>query len=336
MIEETVVINPESKIPLYLQLKDQIKDYITSGQSKEDEQLPPVNTLANKLGIHFETVRKAYKDLEKDGLIVMKRGLGTFFNPPLAIQTKSNLSPGNGDFVSEAKILIRKALKEGEFIGKVSEDFQKALDEVSKEFHGQKVIFTECSPHQTTGLSQMLYQFLNCSFNPNHYIDVEGVLIKDLKEFLTKPEIANGKYNIATTGFHFDEVKKIIGQLPIKVHVLITNMSRETRRKLASLDDGTKYGFISANEHIATLVVDLLKEELGDVNIQYCPIKNEQEVKNLIKNVDAVLAPPSVFQELKDIVPPGLPIIEVFDIIDPMSLKLFKDQIFFEYETSPN
>ena len=336
MLEETIVINPDSKIPLYLQLKAQIKEYISLGRPKEDEQLPPVNALANKLGIHFETVRKAYKDLENDGLIMMKRGLGTFFNLTPGVQSKNILNPGNGDFVPEAKALIRKALKNGENVDKILADFQTALGEVSTEYLGQKVIFSECSTYQTEGLSQMLYQFLNCSFTPNHYIEVEGVLVKDLKEFLMKTEISNGKYSIVTTGFHFDEVKKIVGQLPIKVHALITNMSQETRRKLASFDDDTKYGFISNNEHIASIVIDIFREELGDVNIQYCSIENEQEVKNLIKNVNAVLAAPSVYRAVKDLVPPDLPVIEVFDIIDPMSLKLFKDQIFSEYEASLN
>ena len=151
-----------------------------------------------------------------------------------------------------------------------------------------------------------------------------------------KPEIADGKYSIATTGFHFDEVKKIIGHLPVKIYVLITNMSRETRRKPAAFDNDTKYGFVSGNEHIAALVMDILKEDLGDVNIQYCSIKNKREVKNLVKNVNAVLAPPSVYKEVMDLVAPDFPVIEVFDIVDPMSLKLFKDQIFSEYEVCIN
>jgi DNA-binding transcriptional regulator YhcF (GntR family) len=336
MLEDTVIIDSESKIPLYLQLKEQIKNYISSGQAREDEQLPPVNALASKLGIHFETVRKAYKDLENDGLIVMKRGLGTFFNPSSVTNSPNKLNSGNGDFVSEAKELIMKSLKRGEYVGKILEDFQKALDEVSKEFHGQKVVFTECTSYQTETFSKYLIQFLNCSFTPNHYIDVEGVLVSDLKDFLKNPDVFNGKFSIVTTGFHFDEVKKIVGGLPINIHVLITNMSRETRRRLASFDNDTKYAFISHNQHIASLIMDILKEELGDVSIEYCSSEDEKRIKHLIKTVDAVLAPPSVYKEIKELIPPEVPVIEVFDIIDLMSLKLLKDQLFSEYKTSPN
>ena len=55
-----------NKVPLYLQLKDLIKYYISTGAIQADHQLPAVNALAKELGINFETVRKAYKELLKN------------------------------------------------------------------------------------------------------------------------------------------------------------------------------------------------------------------------------------------------------------------------------
>lgn len=83
-------IDKNSKVPFYLQLKELIEYYISTGAIKDNHQLPGVNTLGKKLGINFETVRKAYKELEKEGLISMERGRGTY----PGIGCPFDLSPG--------------------------------------------------------------------------------------------------------------------------------------------------------------------------------------------------------------------------------------------------
>ena len=333
MLEQNIIINSESKIPLYLQLKEQIKNYITSGQAQEDEQLPPVNTFSNKLGIHFETVRKAYKDLENDGYIVMKRGLGSFFNLNSINHQKNIPNSESKDFNSVARDFIRNSLKEGKYLNTIKEEFLKILDEVANEYHGQKIIFTECSTYQTEGLSDMLHQFLNCSFTPHQrdYIEVRGILVQDLKDFLMNPNNIKDNLNVVTTGFHYEEVKKLVGKLPINVHALITHMSRETRQKLTSFGDETKYAFISSNKYIANLILDIFKEELGDVKIEYCTIDDKEQIKNFVDSEYVILVPPAVYKEMKELAPPDYPLIKVFDIVDPMSLNLLKDRIFSEH-----
>ena len=71
-------IDKTNKMPFYLQLKELIIYYISTGVIQDNHQLPGVNVLGKQLGINFETVRKAYKELEKDGLIKMERGRGTY------------------------------------------------------------------------------------------------------------------------------------------------------------------------------------------------------------------------------------------------------------------
>ncbi len=71
-------VDKESKMPLYVQLKDEIQYYISTGALSSEEQLPPVKSMAKELGSNFETVRKAYKELEREGLITMKRSEGTY------------------------------------------------------------------------------------------------------------------------------------------------------------------------------------------------------------------------------------------------------------------
>jgi GntR family transcriptional regulator len=70
--------NPNSGMPIYRQLFQQLRQRIVSGQLAADEQLPSVRDLAAELKINLLTVAKVYQLLEGDGLVETRRGLGTF------------------------------------------------------------------------------------------------------------------------------------------------------------------------------------------------------------------------------------------------------------------
>ncbi len=67
--------------PLYAQIRDQIRDRISTGALKIGERLEPSRELAKRLGVHRTTVSNAYAELEADGLIEGTVGRGTFVSP---------------------------------------------------------------------------------------------------------------------------------------------------------------------------------------------------------------------------------------------------------------
>jgi len=71
-------VDPHSGVPIYVQLKEQIKKAVASELLKEGEQLPSVRELAVKLTINPNTVSRVYQELEREGVIQTARGLGTF------------------------------------------------------------------------------------------------------------------------------------------------------------------------------------------------------------------------------------------------------------------
>ena len=73
-----IIINSSSMLPLYEQIIDQIKAQITAGCLKENDILPSVRTLAKELKISALTVKKAYDNLEQEGLTVTVHGKGTY------------------------------------------------------------------------------------------------------------------------------------------------------------------------------------------------------------------------------------------------------------------
>jgi DNA-binding transcriptional regulator YhcF (GntR family) len=70
--------NPSSGVPIYLQLMEQVKHAIETGAVRPGEQLPGIRPLAEALVINPNTVAKAYRELEHEGVIELRHGAGAF------------------------------------------------------------------------------------------------------------------------------------------------------------------------------------------------------------------------------------------------------------------
>ena len=73
-------VDPSSGLPIYLQIVNQIRFAVSSGELKPDGKLPSVREAALLLRINPNTVSKAYTLLEYEGIINSKRGDGTFIS----------------------------------------------------------------------------------------------------------------------------------------------------------------------------------------------------------------------------------------------------------------
>ncbi len=71
-------IEPESKVPIYIQVEEQIRALIAAGQLRPGDQLPTIRELAADLRVNYNTIARVYLDLDRDGVISTQRGRGTF------------------------------------------------------------------------------------------------------------------------------------------------------------------------------------------------------------------------------------------------------------------
>ena len=76
-----IILINGSSTPLYEQIKNAVKENIVEKILSQDEQLPSVRQLSKELNVSILTVKKAYDELEKEGFIVVRQGLGTFVAP---------------------------------------------------------------------------------------------------------------------------------------------------------------------------------------------------------------------------------------------------------------
>ena len=73
-----IIIDNSASLPIYEQLRNQIRDQIINDVLAYDEQLPSIRILAKDLSISIMTVKKAYDALEEEGFIVTRQGKGSF------------------------------------------------------------------------------------------------------------------------------------------------------------------------------------------------------------------------------------------------------------------
>ena len=73
-----IIINNASQQPIYEQIVDQVKSLIIDGELQEHQILPSVRALSKELKISALTVKKAYDNLEAEGMTVTVHGKGTY------------------------------------------------------------------------------------------------------------------------------------------------------------------------------------------------------------------------------------------------------------------
>lgn len=80
-ILESISVDPDTGLPLWMQLAQQITWLIASHQIRQGEMLPPIRALAKHLGVNMNTVRAAYQQLEAHNLVAARQGVGTVVLP---------------------------------------------------------------------------------------------------------------------------------------------------------------------------------------------------------------------------------------------------------------
>jgi len=118
-------LNPNSGVPLYVQLQQQLQQRILSGQIQRGAQLPSVRELSAELHLNLLTVAKVYQNLEREGFVETKRGVGTYVShqsPGLGIDARrAQIGPAVEQLVAEA---FHLGLNEKEVQALLSDKFQ--------------------------------------------------------------------------------------------------------------------------------------------------------------------------------------------------------------------
>lgn len=101
-------LNKNNPIPIGVQVKEQIKILIHSGHYKNGDKLPPINQLAETLGVNKNTIVTALKELQKEGYLESHRGKGIYIKVK-----KANNKTFDAEFMLRTDEFIMEARKKG-------------------------------------------------------------------------------------------------------------------------------------------------------------------------------------------------------------------------------
>jgi GntR family transcriptional regulator len=114
--------------PIYVQIVEQIRQMIATGELKLGDQLPTVRQLATDLRVNFNTIARAYRLLDEAGLISTQHGRGTYVWEAPSEETTRQLRQQSLDG------LVRRFLSEAARLGFSPEEVKAAFEKRFKEW----------------------------------------------------------------------------------------------------------------------------------------------------------------------------------------------------------
>ena len=110
--------------PVFQQIVDEVRRAVAVGQVKPDDPLPAVRKLADELKVNANTVQHAYRTLEREGVVYVRRGMGTFVSPAAREEGKERR-------MAVARQIAGRAMREGFRHGLLASDIIAALHDIA-------------------------------------------------------------------------------------------------------------------------------------------------------------------------------------------------------------
>jgi len=125
-METLIRIDPADDRPIYMQIVDEVRRGIVLGSIAPDGPMPSVRQLAAELRVNPNTVQQAYRELERRGIVYVRRGQGTFISPDIQ-------SSESEERAALARTVARRAQTDAYRHGISAGDLVRALRELENE-----------------------------------------------------------------------------------------------------------------------------------------------------------------------------------------------------------
>ncbi|ACL70296.1 GntR family transcriptional regulator [Halothermothrix orenii] len=285
-----IKVDRESAVPIYVQIKNQIKTMVERGILSRGDRLPPERELAEELKVSRNRVSTAYKELEAEGIVSSQQGKGTF----IAGKVSGVREPSRKDKLLK---IIDLAMEEAIGLGFSLDDFLTIAYVRAKEKEEMlskiKVAFIECNQEQLSAL------MVDAGLDPG--IACIPVLIGDLRENPQKTrKILDRVEMIVTTPFHLQEVEEFVSGMDKEVIDMNLEPKMDTIVKLARIKPGSSIGLICLSDYFAREVErSLTKTSLNNFKLNYTTTEDKEELEEFIARYDILITSPHRFKEIQ-------------------------------------
>lgn len=269
-------INTELNVPIYQQLVDEIRSGIKKGTLMPGQQLPTVQEMAQNLGIAKGTIKRAYDELEHQGLLEKIQGRGTFIC----------YQPANsGSRKEQAMAAIDELLDKLEEMGFSQTEINIFLTlkqrERSEDLSTLKVAVVECNPEMVSQLSEQIRGIKN--------VELYSYLLDTIRQY---PYNLDEEVDLViTTANHADYLETVLSDRK-KLARIAYQFSLETISSIGKLKTGDNIGILCSSTRFCDLIYQSCKKYARSLSLPKPQLFSAGlDVDAFLKNLDAVMVP---------------------------------------------
>lgn len=275
-MEPMFQINPQLDIPIYQQLVDEIRAAAKKGTLALDQQLPTVQEMSQALSVARGTIKRAYDELERLGIVEKVQGRGTFvcYHPTDGASRKEQAMAAIDNLLdrldsmgfSPAEINIYLNLK---------------LRERAEHESRLKVALLECNPETLSQMSEQLRTIKG--------IDLYSHLLESIEQYPYK--LGEDMDLVIVTDNHADYLEKV---LPVRSRIarVALRLTPHCLSQIVKLRKGHKVAILCYSMRFGQLLYRTCLTYTEDVRFQEPVLLSaEGEIQALLQGKDVVLVP---------------------------------------------
>ena len=275
-MEDIYQINPQLDIPIYQQLVDTIRAAVKKGLLVPNQQLPTVSELSEKLGIARGTIKRAYDELERSGIVDKAQGRGTFVC----------YQPANsGSRKEQAMAAIDALLENLEDLGfsaaEINIFLNLKLRERAEQESRVKVAVLECNPENLSQMADQLHSI--------PHVDIYSYLMETIEQY--PYQLSDDIDLIVTTAAHAEFMEKVLPDRKRLARVAIC-LTPNCLSDIIKLRRGKRVGILGYSHRFAELLYSTCQMYTDgvilDVPRTFDP---RMDIQDYLRDKDAVLVP---------------------------------------------
>lgn len=275
-MESIYRINHQLDVPIYQQLVDAIRTAIKKGELVSGQQLPTVQEVTGRLGIARGTIKRAYDELERAGLVEKVQGRGTFvrYQPANSGSRKEQAMAAIDDMLNRLEDMGLSAAEINIFLN------LKLRERAEEETH-VKVAVVECNPES---LSQMSEQLRHISG-----VDLYSYLLESIQQY---PYQLGEEFDlVVTTANHADYVESV---LPVKKRIARVALRPSARclSHMIKLRPGEQVGIVGYSDRFSQLLYSTCQTYAEEAVLhQPVAFEGNPNIGRYLQGKNAILVP---------------------------------------------